>query len=203
MSALEHAVEGFLGWCRVERNLSVHTLEAYHRDLSDLGGFLTRSGHRGPDTVRRADLQAWLAELTERGLAESTVARRRAAMRQLFAFLVREKLLEEDPTARLAGPKARRKLPTSLSEADVEALLGAPDHAHAIGLRDAAMLTLMYATGLRVSELVLLRRESWHDGWLIVRGKGGKDRLVPYGDRAGALVARYLSTSGCAGRRRR
>ena len=191
--ALDAAVEGFLAHCRVERGLSNNTLEAYHRDLSDLVGWLERQGHSAPASVDRDLLRGWLDDLPIRGLSAGTVARRRVAMRQLFRFLVTEGILEDDPTALIRGPRAPRKLPGTLNRADVEALLAAPDQATAIGLRDAAMLELLYATGLRVSELVGLRHESWHDGWLVVRGKGGKDRLVPYGDRAGALVQAHLS----------
>lgn len=190
---MDAAVEGFLGWCRVERGLSPRTVEAYHRDLVDLQGFLERAGDPPPRLVQRELLRAWLDELDARGLSPSSIARRRVAMRQLFRFLVQEGILEDDPSALIRGPKTPRRLPRPLGRREVEALLAAPDRHTAIGLRDAAMLSLLYATGLRVSELVGLRHEHWHDGWVVVRGKGGKDRLVPYGDQAGALVRAHLA----------
>lgn len=193
---MDAAVEGFLAWCRVERGLSPRTVEAYHRDLADLSAFLQRAGDPTPAQVQRELLRGWLGELEARGLRSSSIARRRVAMRQLFRFLVQEGVLEEDPSALIRGPRTERRLPRPLGRREVEALLAAPDRETAIGLRDAAMLSLLYATGLRVSELVGLRHEHWHDGWVVVRGKGGKDRLVPYGDQAGALVRAHLARRG-------
>ena len=115
-------------------------------------------------------------------------------MRQLFQFLVDEGALNSNPAELIRAPKIPRKLPTTIDQEQVSAILSAPNRATALGLRDAAMLELLYATGLRVSELVNLRRDQWHDGWIVVTGKGGKDRLVPYGDQAGAVVTAYLNT---------
>ena len=196
----DDALEGYLAWCRVERGMANATLEGYHTDLRDLEACLRERGRTDLREVDREDLAQWMAELSGRGLARRTIARRRVAMRQLFRFLVEEGLIEENPATLVEGPRPHRSLPGTLSEAQVEALLAAPDQGTALGLRDAAMLELLYATGLRVSELVGLRRESWKNGWLIIRGKGGKDRLVPYGDRAGALVARYLAQRPETGR---
>ena len=113
-------------------------------------------------------------------------------MRQLFKFLVDEGLLETSPAELISAPRTPRRLPGTLNESEVTAILAAPDRSQPLGLRDAAMIELLYATGLRVSELVGLRSDQWHDGWIIVTGKGGKDRLVPYGDQAKAAVERYL-----------
>ena len=113
-------------------------------------------------------------------------------MRQLFQFLIDERIIQSNPAELIAGPRLPRKLPGTLNEEEVASILRAPNRATSIGLRDAAMIELLYATGLRVSELVNLTRDRWHDGWVIVTGKGGKDRLVPYGDQAGATVHAYL-----------
>ena len=166
------------------------------RDLGRLRQFLGRRGITTPQAVGREDLSDWIRDLHSRGLAQRTIARHRVAMRQLFQFLVEERILEADPSALVRAPKLPRRLPGTLSEAEVGRLLAAPDRSTTIGRRDAAMLELLYATGLRVSELVGLRRDQWHDGWIIVQGKGGKERLIPYGDRAGSLVLRLIAEQG-------
>lgn len=190
---LDAAVDAYLFVARVERGLAAHTIEAYRADLIGLVGFLAERGRRRPEDVQAEDLSAWMLSLVDRGLARSTVARQRVAMRQLFRFLVGEGVLEQSPADRIEGPGVQRHLPVTLSEAQVEALLAAPDLSTALGRRDGAMLELIYATGLRVSELVGLRAESLHDGWLVVRGKGGKERLVPFGDQAAAALALWAA----------
>ena len=193
-SAIESAIEGFLAWCRVERGLAANTLEAYARDLFGLAAWLERAGCVDPRHVSRDHLVAWILHQQREGLSPRSVARQRVAARQLFKFCLNEGLIEANPTDLLEGPRTERRLPETLSELDVGALLDAPEAEGFIGLRDRAMLELLYATGLRVSELVNLRWESWKDGFLIVRGKGGKERLVPYGDEAGAAVRRWLTS---------
>ncbi len=191
---MEHCIEAFLAWCRAERGLSENTLDAYSRDLARLRGFLDQQGFQGPETVTPAALSDWMFSLQQLGLAPSSIARHRVAMRQLFQFLLDERIIQANPAELISGPRLPRKLPGTLNEEDVALILRAPDRSTLIGMRDAAMIELLYATGLRVSELVNLRRDQWHDGWVIVTGKGGKDRLVPYGDQAGAIVAAYLQT---------
>ncbi len=190
---MEPAVDGFLAWCRAEKGLSENTLDGYARDLGRLREFLASRNVTTPQEVGRGDLSDWILNLHDRGLAKRTIARHRVAMRQLFQFLLEERLLQADPSALVRAPKLPKRLPGTLSEAEVGRLLAAPDRSTAIGRRDAAMLELLYATGLRVSELVGLRRDQWHDGWIIVRGKGGKERLIPYGDRAGGLVVQLVA----------
>jgi integrase/recombinase XerD len=196
---LEDAVEGFLSVGRIERMLSPHTTEAYARDLADLLRFLAAQGVRAPDEVDRAGFQEWIYSLSEAGLAARSVQRHRSAARQLFAYLVEEGELDVNPALEVSVPRGGLRLPHDLSEAQVDALLAAPDRATALGLRDAAMLELLYATGLRVSELVGLRWAQWRPGWLVVRGKGGKDRLVPYGDRAEEVVLAWRALCEQAG----
>lgn len=190
---MDHAIDGFLAWCRGERGLAENTTSAYARDLTDLREFLRGVGVDTPADTTDEFLRAWMADLSARGLSARTVARKRVAMRQLFAFLADERIIPSSPAAHIAGPRVRRSLPHTLSQAQVDRLLAAPDTGSVTGLRDAAMLALMYATGLRVTELVRLPMTAWRDGWLVVRGKGGKERLVPYGDRAGGLVRAYLA----------
>ena len=186
------AVDGYLAWCRSERGLADNTLDAYSRDLRRLKEFLHSRGARTPQDASHSLLSKWIVDLHKAGLSATSIARHRVAMRQLFKFLVDEGLLETSPAELISAPKTPRRLPGTLNEAEVSAILAAPDRSQPLGLRDAAMIELLYATGLRVSELVGLRADQWHDGWVIVTGKGGKDRLVPYGDQAGLIVQRYL-----------
>ncbi len=196
---LDDAVEHWLNWCRGERALAAHTLDAYARDAAELRRFLAARGVRTAEAVTAADLSAWLVDQADRGLKPATIARRTTAARQLFRFLAREGLIDADPSALLSASRGPRPLPHTLSEAEVEALLAAPDPATPTGLRDRAMLELLYATGLRVSELVGLRRSALRDGWLLVRGKGDKERIVPYGDRAATALRDWLASEAAPG----
>ena len=191
---MDAAIDGFLSWCRAERGLAENTLEGYSRDLGRLESFLVQRGVKDPQSVKQSDLSEWIVDLHQAGLAATSIARHRVAMRQLFKFLLNEGLIDSNPSELIHAPRTARKLPSTLSEREVEAILAAPDRGTPLGLRDAAMLELLYATGLRVTELVKLKRSQWHDGWLIVTGKGGKDRLVPYGDQAGNVCNQYLQT---------
>ena len=193
--ALDDAIEHFLWVARYQRGLAENTCEAYHRDLQALRSFLSDRGIEQAEEVGVEDLSAWALSLRERGLKPTTLARHRSSARQLMGFLVEEGHLEDNAAAALKSGARSRRLPVSLSEAQVEALLAAPDRATAVGMRDAAMLELLYASGLRVSEVVALRHEQLHDGWLVVRGKGDKDRIVPLGDQAAAVVQIHLSRS--------
>ncbi len=188
------AVDGYLDWCRAERGLAENTLEAYSRDLLRLKAFMAGHGIHTPARVTHHLLAQWLVRLHKDGLSAPSISRHRVAMRQLFKFLVDEGLLEASPAELISAPRIPRRLPGTLNESEVTAILAAPDRSQPLGLRDAAMIELLYATGLRVSELVGLRHDQWHDGWVIVTGKGGKDRLVPYGDQAKATVERYLQS---------
>ena len=191
---MQSEIDGFLDWCRAERGLSENTLDAYSRDLNRLARYLAEQGCQNAGSASQALLANWLVSLHDEGLAPSSIGRHRVAMRQLFKFLVDEGILESSPAELLSAPRIPRKLPGTLTEEQVGSILKAPDRSTAIGLRDAAMLELLYATGLRVSELVSLSRDQWHDGWIVVRGKGGKERLVPYGDTARQAVQVYLAT---------
>ena len=173
---MDDAIEGYLAWARVEKGLSANTLSNYARDLNLLRDWLEDRGVIEPVDVSRALLSEYMGWLLDSGRSMRTAARHRAAMRQLFRFLIREAHLEVDPTALLEAPRPSLTLPSVLSEDDVEALLAAPDEGNPLGQRDVAMLETLYATGMRVSELVKLRRENLHlgSGYVTVRGKGGK-----------------------------
>ncbi|MBN9524798.1 MAG: site-specific tyrosine recombinase XerD [Alphaproteobacteria bacterium] len=179
-----------------ERGAAVNTLEAYRRDLVDLVAFLGGRQARVADAARD-DLRAYLAELLARGLSPATAARRLSAIKQLFRFLHAEGVRGDDPAALLDAPRRRRPLPKVLAEDEVDRLLAA---ARAMegpeGARLTALLELLYATGLRVSELIALPWPLLAQGGdcLIVRGKGNKERLVPLGQAAKTAFAEYAAT---------
>lgn len=183
------AVEAFVAHCRVERGLSAATLAAYRSDLKDLREFL---GPGGPPSAE--DLHRYQASLQAAGMAPRSVARRTTAVRNLFRFLLAEGKTGEDPAALLKAPKQWQNLPKYLTGAQVEALLAAPPADRPNGVRDRAMLELLYACGLRVSELVGLPLSALNAqlGFVRVQGKGGKQRLVPVGRRALEALEAYL-----------
>ncbi len=178
----------------MERGLAANTLDSYASDLRATAQWLAAERGRGLLAARREDLLGYLAQVTAAGVRPRTSARRLSALRQFFRHAVREGLCQNDPTLRIAAPRLGRPLPHSLTESEVERLLAAPDTGSPEGFRDRAMLELLYATGLRVSELVGLRPEqlSLVQGLVRVTGKGGKERLVPMGDEAHDWLARFL-----------
>jgi integrase/recombinase XerD len=172
----------------LEEGLAKNTLAAYRGDLASLAAFL---GGKGLAGATEADLFAFLA--SRRGRA-SSAARRLASLKRFFRWCVRERIMAADPTLKLEPPKRAPRFPKTLTEADVEALLAAPDAGTPLGLRDRAMLEVLYASGLRVSELVNLRtfEVNLEAGVLRILGKGAKERLVPLGEEAIEWTRRYL-----------
>ncbi|AFJ98283.1 site-specific tyrosine recombinase XerD [Cronobacter sakazakii ES15] len=187
-------IEQFLDALWLERNLAENSLSAYRRDLSMVVEWLH---HRGLSlaTAQSGDLQTLLAERVEGGYKATSTARLLSAVRRLFQHLYREKIRDDDPSALLASPKLPQRLPKDLSEAQVERLLQAPTVEEPIELRDKAMLEVLYATGLRVSELVGLTMSdvSLRQGVVRVIGKGNKERLVPLGEEAVYWLEQYLT----------
>ena len=183
----------WLDHLRVERGLSANTLVAYARDLRLLAHFADERGS-GLLDLRAADLADFAGVLRARGLQARSQARHVFAVRGFFGFALREGLIDRDPTENVRAPRAFRALPRHLSPAQVEALLNAPDTKGAVGLRDRAILEVLYATGLRASELTGLTLEGLDLELGVVRvfGKGGKERLVPLGRQARRWVTRYL-----------
>lgn len=176
-----------------EDGLSDRTLEAYRRDLEGLARWLATRG-RTLETARRQDLSAYHGAAP---VAVRSLARRQSSFRRYYGFLARQSADFDDPTRLIERPKLPRSLPKALAEREIEALLDAPDVSTTLGLRDRAMLELMYASGLRVSELVELPLAGLNlrQGVLRVTGKGGKDRLVPVGELALERIEAYLKTA--------
>jgi integrase/recombinase XerD len=187
-------IDEFLDGVWLGEQLAVNTLESYRRDLLIWAAW--QAGERGGDLLaaRREAVQSFLAAQSEQAKA-ATLARRMASIRKFYRYWQQNGRISHDPTADLHSPQRVRPLPKAISEAAIEVLLAAPDTETPAGLRDRAMLELMYATGLRVSELVTLPVEAIHlrERFIqVLAGKGGKQRLVPMGEEASAWLGRYL-----------
>ena len=189
-------VEAYLDHLAVERGLSRATLEAYGRDLDAYLGFLVAARH-DPLGVDPADLTRYLLHARKSGLGSRSVARALSAIRTFHKFLVADEQTDRDPTAFLEAPRPILRLPEALSRADVEALLASPPADTPRGVRDRTMLEVLYAAGLRISELVglTLADVNLAGGFVRVRGKGSKERLVPLGRVAIAAVKDYLASA--------
>ncbi len=195
--SLQTAIHAFLDWLRLERASSPHTVAAYARDLDRF------ARHLGPATpvaaFTSADVEAFLAALANPAapLSPRSAARALSAVRSFGAFCLRERLRDDHPAKAVSGPKPGRPLPVVPTEAQADALLVTPDDSDPLGLRDRAMLELLYASGLRVSELIGVRLGdlALDRGVLRVTGKGRKTRLVPFGDAAREALSRYLALS--------
>ncbi|MEX0979958.1 MAG: site-specific tyrosine recombinase XerD [Gemmatimonadota bacterium] len=187
-------MEHFADYLSFERGLSDRTIKAYHRDLDRLLDFLEGRGIQRPRDIGHRDLREHVYALKERGLAPSSIRRALSSMRTYFAFLLAEGVLEADPSERLESPRVGRKLPDFLSEEEVVRLLEAPRAEHRFFWRDRAILELLYATGIRVSELTELRLSDLEldEGFCTVFGKGSKERMVPVGGAARRAIGRYF-----------
>jgi integrase/recombinase XerD len=190
---LSALVDAFLDHLKVERALSPRTVSAYAADIAAFAELVEADGTR-VGRITSSVVSEHLVRLSKRGISRRSQARALSALRGLFGYLREAKLLTDDPTADVDAPKALQPLPVVLNREEVARLLDAPDLATARGLRDATMLHTMYAAGLRVSELVALRRADvdLEAGFLSVTGKGDKRRLVPLGEWAVAFIRRYL-----------
>ncbi len=186
-------VSAFLDFIRVEKGLAANSISSYGRDLAGFAEYLRRREIPLPEAGRE-DIRGFLASLYERGLSARSVARHLVSVRNLFRFVVKEGRRESDPTAEVDAPQIGHSLPKHLSAEEVEKLLRQPDPSTPSGLRDKAMLELLYATGVRVSELVGLRLEDFEPdlGVLRCQGKGSKVRLIPVGKSALRAVEAYL-----------
>src|SRR5574344_2040458 len=190
---MDGLIEQFLDALWMERGLAEQTLQAYRSDLEMFSRWLDERGD-SLLTLRGEVLPDYLAWRLAQGFKASSTARLLSALRRFFQYLIREQLREDDPTALLMGPKLPKRLPKDLTENQVEALLAEPDVGDPLELRDKAMLEVLYATGLRVSELVGLTMSdiSLRQGVVRVIGKGNKERLVPLGEEAVYWLETYL-----------
>jgi integrase/recombinase XerD len=184
----------FLDFCRVEKGLSANSLDSY---LIDLQRFSNGIAPLSPDQATAPDLARYVESLYSAGLAARSIARHMTTLRNFYSFLTREGAIPADPSEYLTPPKQWSTLPKYLNREEIERLLEAPDAAKPTGIRDRAMLELLYASGLRVTELcqVDLNGVEKDAGVLRVTGKGNKQRLVPFGEAAGEAVARYVDVA--------
>lgn len=205
---MRKAIDDFLRELRVERNYSAHTLAAYGRDLEEFLGYLDRGGRQAapaPAEIDHLSIRDFLAHVQRAGNGRRTAGRKLAAIRSLFQFLHREGRIASNPARLVSTPRAPRRMPRVLSEAEVDTILAQPDSSGPIGARDRAWLELLYATGIRVGELVGLdlADASLDEGLLRVRGKGRRERLVPFGRPAREALQRYLECRSRLGGKRR
>ena len=189
-------IDAFCDQVWLQDGLAASSLASYRRDLAKWAAWLERR-ERTLLAAQRADVDAFIADQFRARAKATSVARRLSALRRFYALQLLQGALEADPMLRVRAPKLPRRLPKNLSEADVESLLAAPDTATTLGLRDRAMLESLYATGLRVSELVglTLAQVSLDMGVVRVVGKGSKERLVPLGEEAIRWLQRYLASA--------
>lgn len=193
---MEAETRAFVNYLRVDKGLSQNTIESYRRDMVKFG-LLIRERNLQVSEITRSDVVAFLASLYRRGLDSRSVARHLATLRHFFRFAVIEGLIDEDPAATIEAPKTIQALPEFLSLDEVDRLLQQPDLTNIVGIRDRAMIELMYSTGIRVSELCGIRMTDLKadPGCLRCIGKGNKERLVPVGRQALEAVQRYLAES--------
>ncbi|MFZ5633228.1 MAG: site-specific tyrosine recombinase XerD [Bacillota bacterium] len=191
---MDRAIRDFLNFLAVERGLARNTVVSYRSDLVFFKNFCQRKGFDPLGQDGRGAVPAYLLELKKEGKSAATISRRLAALKSLYRFLINDGRLEADPTENLESPKKVQKLPRVLTTGEVDRLLAQPRTSTPAGLRDKAMLELLYATGMRVSELVSLDRGgiNLEEGYIRCLGKGSKERIVPIGQVAGHYMQAYL-----------
>ena len=192
---MQALLDEFINYLTVERGLSRNTILAYRADLARFIAYLAKSGLNDANRVKREDITGYMMGLKAAGISSNSISRALVAIKMFYRFLVRERLAKEDVPGVLESPKLIRPLPNVLGSAEVERLLAAPDTRSWIGVRDKAALELMYATGMRVSELVELSMDGLNldVGFIKCRGKGDKERIVPVGKAAKDAVGRYAA----------
>jgi integrase/recombinase XerD len=188
-------VKEFIHFVQVEKGLSTNTVSAYGRDLTHFADFLARHKIKKPADVDRRAVLSYLIKMKRSQLSLATVKRKLVSLRVFFRFLIEEGKIKADPTENIESPKGIKYLPETLTPAEVDRLLRAPDRNRPLGMRDRTMLEVLYATGGRVSELVSLMISdiNLEVGYLITMGKGGKERLVPMGESAKLWIRDYLA----------
>ena len=194
---MDHLTDEYMNYLLIEKGCSPHTIDAYGRDLGSFIAHIRACGVSRIEEVAPENVISHLAEQRGKGLCSKSVNRKLAAIRGLYKYLIREGKVERNPLAQIDRAKDWMQLPGALSREEMERLLGQPDLIKAASLRDKAMLELLYATGIRVSELIGLTMNAvnWQVGYLLVMGKGGKERIVPFGRCAYDSLDRYVETA--------
>jgi integrase/recombinase XerD len=194
---MEELIESFLNYLSVERGLAKNTIISYREDLITYSGFLKSQGLDVFSKVNRSAVTDFMFFQKDKGLQPNSIARRLAAIRMFHRFLVRERILKNDPTSLVDSPKLWHKIPETLSVNEAEALISQPNLRNDQGIRDRAILETMYATGMRVSEAVNLKIDNVNQdvGFLRCIGKGNKERIIPLGKKAIVSIERYIASS--------
>lgn len=194
MKDAQFALEDYIHFLKVERQLSMNTITSYRRDLEDYIGHLERAEKASIDHVDQQSILLYLHEMKGSGKSSRTISRHISSIRSFHQFLLREKVTTQDPTVHLELPKLEKKLPRVLSIEEVDRLIEAPDQSKPQGVRDVAILELLYGTGMRVSELLGLDISDIHlsMGFVRVFGKGGKERIIPLGSSAITACQQYI-----------
>lgn len=191
---MESTLRDYIHYLSVEKGLAKNTLESYTRDLRSFCEYLKQDGIRTFEETTRSCIVGYLLSLKENGKAAATLSRNLASIRSLYAYLFQEKIVLDNPAADMESPKLEKKLPRVLSTQEVDLLLDQPDQLQVTGIRDKAMLEVIYATGIRVSELMSLDLDDVNldAGFIRCNGKGSKERIIPLGSVAVRHVDRYM-----------
>jgi integrase/recombinase XerD len=193
---MKEFITSFLDYLSVERGLAKNTIMAYREDLEAYAAFLSSKGMTSVSASGKNDIINFMFSQKDQGIAANSIARRLAAIRMFYRFLVRERVLKEDPTSLIDSPKLWKKIPETLSVNEIEALLAQPEMRTLQGIRDRAILETLYATGMRVSEAVNLKLDDLNldVGFLRCIGKGNKERIIPLGKKAITSVSKYMTS---------
>jgi integrase/recombinase XerD len=194
---MKELIDTFLNYLSVERGLSNNTIISYRKDLDSYIGFISNRHVDALSKITKNDITNFMMNQKDKGISANSIARRLAAIRMFHRFLARERILKSDPSSLIDSPKLWKKIPDTLSLNEVEALLAQPDIRDRQGVRDKAMLEVLYATGMRVSEIVNLKSDDVNldIGFLRCIGKGDKERIIPLGKKAINSIKRYLGIS--------
>jgi len=194
---MNELIKQFLDYISIEKGLSQNTIESYGRDLFKFGKYLKSHGIEKPKEVKKNNISKYLYFLKDKGLAASSISRNLVAIKMFFRFLVTEHVLKEDAAGLLESPRLTQSLPDVMDIGEVTRILEAPNKRDTLGVRDTAALELMYATGMRVSELVglVLNNLNMDVGFVRCSGKGGKERIIPIGSKAKTALQKYIEKS--------
>lgn len=194
---MDQLLDSFLAYITVEKGLSKNTLESYGRDVRKFLTFLEQNKINSVHEIKYENILDFLSSFKKQGFSDTTTVRTIVSIKQFFKYLLIEKIITENPSAQIHTPKMKKSIPGVISLEDVEKVLSAPDENTLEGLRDLAMLEVLYATGIRVSELISLKLNdvNFEMGFVIVYGKGSKERIVPMGEQAQEKLKTYMEHS--------
>ena len=197
MNKMDQFLDSFLAYITVEKGLSKNTLESYGRDVRKFLTFLEEGHIETVHEIKYENILDFLSSFKKQGFSDTTTVRTIVSIKQFFKYLLLEKIIKEDPTSQIHTPKMKKSIPGVISLEDVEKVLASPDENTPEGLRDLAMLEVLYATGIRVSELINLKLNevNFEMGFVIVYGKGSKERIVPMGEEAQEKLKTYMEHS--------